>query len=113
MTYSIEGKKVSLSNGNVASFAYEVADALDFPDAQIVAVRLKIPTKAEFNENVFGLDYNGVIRWKIPETRHVYADSPYVGMRRSGSRLEADNWDGLVLTLDPKTGTILDQTYQK
>ena len=113
MTHSIQERTIVLSNGKLASFPYPIADAIDFDDAEVVAVRLKIPPKGQFNENIFGVDFDGSIRWQIPEVRHVGPDSPYTAMRRVGSHLEADNWDGLVLTVEPKTGVILRQNYQK
>jgi hypothetical protein len=113
MNYRIEGKSIILPGGDVAQFDYPISETIDFEDVGVIAVRLKIPPRGQFNENVFGLAYDASVRWQIPLVRHVRADSPYIAMRRQGSQLEADNWDGLGLILDPKTGRILEETYKK
>ena len=94
-------------------FSIDHTTTFNFPVAQtevvapIVVVRLDIPPKAHFNENIFGLDADGKILWQIPKRPHPYEDSPYTSLVRDGDTVIATNWDGLQLTLAPATGAVL------
>jgi outer membrane protein assembly factor BamB len=109
--FKVEDGKVVFDSGKVGSFNYEVAEALGFETA--VVARLEVPVGVVLNENVYGLDYEGRMLWQVPVRKHVYTDSPYTKITRSGDAVVLSNWDGLELTLDPETGRVLGESHGK
>lgn len=103
--FSISQNCIAFENGATATFPLPVAQALSFDD--VAVARLDVPHGQIFNENVYGLSRDGQIIWQVPARTHVYEDSPYVNLARTGGRVILTNWDGMELTLDPATGQIL------
>jgi hypothetical protein len=106
--FRIENGRLVFDSGKAGSFNYDVAEAVGFDKA--VVVRLEVPAGVVLNENVYGLDYEGRMLWQVPVRKHVYTDSPYTKIARSGDGVVASNWDGLELTLDPETGGVLGES---
>lgn len=109
--FRVESGKVVFDSGKVGSFKYPVVEAVGFDKA--VVVRLEVPEGVIFNENVYGLAYDGQMLWQVPVKGHVYDDSPYTKITRRGDAILLSNWDGLDLTLDPETGSVLGETWGK
>jgi hypothetical protein len=103
--HTIRGNTIVFDTGKRVSFPFPVAEALDYPSVTIV--RLDVPPGAAFNENVFGVDDQGAVLWRVPKRAYVYADSPYTGMQRQGDNAILFNWDGLQLTIEAATGRIV------
>lgn len=108
MNLQIRDNVVILPNGKEVRFEHAVAQTVDFPDA--VVIRLKIPSGANLNENVFGISIEGQLLWQIAKEEHVYSQSPYTGMTREGDNVRLFNWDGLELVVHPRTGKIVSRT---
>jgi hypothetical protein len=92
-------------------FRYPIAKILDYDG--VIVVLLEIPTGAKFNENVYGIDLTGNVLWRVPEKRYVYEDSPYTDIVRDGDDVVLFNWDGLQLTVEPKTGSVLSEDCER
>ena len=104
------GNRVELPSGRHLDFEFEVAEVLDMGD--LLVVRLEIPSGVVMNRNVFGIsDEDGQILWQVPDRDLVYHDSPYTGLRRVGEMVALCNWDGLELRVDPRTGSVLEESY--
>ena len=106
--YEINLQSISFSNGKKHRFSDEIAETLDFEDSIIVRLASSFMSAAQ---NILALDYRGNLLWKIPQPRSFVARNPYVSVYRKGGLLEALNWDGHVLTVHPKLGTILAEDY--
>src|SRR5579864_3982222 len=104
--YEIELKAIRFSNGKRHQFATEIVEALDFEEAIVVRLASAQPV---VSQNIFGLDYQGNLMWKIPSARSFDARSPYISLSRNGSFVEAVNWDGHIVTLHPKLGYIVSE----
>jgi len=103
--YRIEGNAVVFTNGRRKQFDNAIADAVDFDE--VLVVRL-MPEPFRTNENVYGLDYKGNVLWQIPERPQIQGLSPYVGLwRKDTGYIEAFNWNGYTIVLDPKMGSIM------
>lgn len=100
-----------LKSGITIPFQHNIAELLVFPE--VIIVRLDIPYRVLFNENVYGISHEGNLLWQIPKIDHVYQDSPYTGMKIMNNELILCNWDGLDVTIDPITGNILKTSYGK
>lgn len=109
--FKVEDKTLTFDVGTSATFDYRIVDAVAFDDA--IVVRLNSPLDKHFNENVFGVGYNGKILWQIEEKGHVYDESPYTYIGRKGNKAELFNFDGLELVIEPSTGKILHQQWGK
>ena len=104
--YEIDQETIRFSNGKKHRFPAEIAEAMEFEDS--IVIRLAAGSLA-MNQNIFGLDYKGNLLWKIPSPRSFDARNPYVSLFRKGGYLEVMNWDGHVLTVHPKQGSILSE----
>ena len=77
-------------------------------------LRLEIPIKTIYNENVFGVNLDGNIIWQIPKVDLLYDDSPFVGLIKEDKKsVWAINWDGTALLLDVNTGEILKREWRR
>lgn len=65
------------------------------------------------NENVFGLNRDGEVKWRIDAIPHVYEDSPYINILKEGEFVRAVNWDGGQVFVRPRDGTIESTSYSK
>jgi hypothetical protein len=106
--YEIELQTIRFSNGKKYHFPVEVAEAMDFDDAIVVRLAANPLTTIQ---NILGLDYEGNFLWTIPAPRTFSPQNPYVGLSRKGSYVEALSWDGHILTLLPKQGTIVAEDF--
>ncbi|SRR5258706_2387480 len=102
--YEIEHQSIRFTNGKKHSFPVEVAEVLDFED--VIVIRLAASHLTAI-QNIFGLDYQGNLLWKIPLPLSFSPQTPYVSLSRRGSYVDALNWDGHIVTLHPKKGHIL------
>jgi len=106
--YEIDQETIRFSNGKRHCFKAEIAETMEFEDC--IVVRLAAGSLAMI-QNIFGLDYNGNLLWKIPTPKSFDARNPYVSLFRKEGYLEVMNWDGHVVTLHPKQGSILSESY--
>lgn len=96
---------------NRVDFVWPVADVLDCGD--VLVVRIDPDPGSKDNENVFGVDGNAVIVWKVPARKYIYEDSPYTGIKKAGDNVRLFNWDGAELLVNPSTGEVLQTTYSR
>lgn len=107
--FVIKDEKLILDSGKTVTFDYLIADIVAFDDA--VVVRLNSPSDKHFNENVFGVSYDGKILWQIEKKEHVYDESPYTYIGQRDDNVILFNFDGLELTVEPATGKILKEEH--
>jgi hypothetical protein len=101
---SIGGKKVG--------FSYPIAQMLEFPE--VIVIRLEVPPDSRFNENVFGIDYDGKTLWQIPPQQHIREDSPYTNINyEQDDKAGCYNWDSTLYIVEPRTGKIIDKHFLK
>jgi hypothetical protein len=104
--YAIDLQTIRFSNGKRHRFQTEIVETLDFEECIVVRLAVGSPPLIQ---NIFGLDYNGNLLWKIPAPRSFAAKDPYVGLFRKGGFLEVLSWDGHLLTMHPKQGSIVSE----
>ena len=99
------------SDKKLVEFKYEIKIIQKFDDCIIVMI--EPPMKVIFNENVFGVSYDGKILWQIEAVKHVHKDSPYTWIGHKNDLLEIYNWDGSLYLVNPKTGKVLNEKFIK
>lgn len=109
--YKIEDNKLILTSGKIVSFKYPIRETLNF--SEIIIVLLNVPPKANFNENVYGVSYNGKVLWQVLPQRHLSSDSPYTGMNYEGNKAGLYNWDSTLYIVEPKTGQVINKRFVK
>ncbi len=95
----------------VIKFKYDIGKVQEFENC--IVVMIDPPQGAVFNENVFGVSYEGKILWQVKPLKYVYNDSPFTGMVREENFIKLFNWDGTDLTVNPRTGEIISKGYSK
>jgi hypothetical protein len=106
--YEIDQQTIRFSSGKRHRFQADIAETLDFEES--IVVRL-VAGPFALVQNIFGFDYRGNLLWKIPSPKSFEARTPYVGLFRKGGFLEVLNWDGHLLTMQPKQGSILSEDH--
>ena len=84
---------------------------LEFDSSYVVLIRPE-PSVIQ-NENVFGLNKNGDVKWQISALPHAYEDSPYTNILKEGNLVRAVNWDGGQVLVQPVDGSIKSTSYSK
>jgi hypothetical protein len=87
VVYQIKGKTISFSSGTSVRFKYTIAEAVPFEN--VVVIRLDVPIRETYEENIFGISNTGEIIWQVPSLPHFTANSSYVAIARSESLLSS------------------------
>ncbi|MDQ5899645.1 MAG: hypothetical protein QG624_564 [Pseudomonadota bacterium] len=114
INFKIDEKRIvisTLDSVNHVQFSFDIKQVENFGD--MLVVRLKIPVGTTYNENVFGVSYDGKILWQIEKLKYVYNDSPFTGMVREGNNIKLCNWDGTDLIVNSQTGEIISKGWSK
>ncbi len=114
LVISFEKNKLYIDAGSekkMVEFSYLIGKIETFDDCVIVMI--DPPMKTIFNENIYGVSYDGKILWQVEKIEHVDRDSPYTGMGQEKGLLSAYNWDGFDYRIEPKTGKIIDKIFVK
>lgn len=106
--FQIEDKSIVFNANTRYTFDDYIAEAIPFDDA--VIVRLENQGWKRVNENVCAVDYKGRLLWRIAQRAHAFGESPYVGIYPHNNYVDVYNWDGTILTLDPKTGELMGES---
>jgi len=106
--YEIDQQTIRFSNGKKHCFPAAVVEAIDFEES--IVVRLA-ETHPLILQNVVGIDYQGKFLWNIPMPRSFRPQNPYVCLYRKGNYVEVLSWDGHIVTLLPKQGTIVGEDF--
>ena len=112
MKYTVQGNVLTfVMSDKKIEFDFEIGDCIEFE--QCLIVRLQVPPKACYNENVFSYDYKGNMLWQVEKIEHIYNNSPYVKLGYKGPNVLLYNWDGTVYLLNPLTGETLLKRWMK
>jgi len=107
--YKIENGKLLFADGKTVSFDYSIQQELNFPG--VIVVLLNIPTGEIFNENVFGVSFDGEVLWQVAPQRYLGDDSPYTGMNYEDGKAGLYNWDSTLYVVEPMTGELISKRF--
>lgn len=113
--YKIKGTSLELTSSSGKSttvgLQWPVKEVLVF--GTVFVVRTEPQPGAHDNENVHGVSEDGGIVWTVPKRKYIYADSPFTGIVEEKGTVKLLNWDGTEISVDPQTGTIIQESYGK
>lgn len=109
----IEENKLLITNGEIkiAILPSKIEELEKFN--HVIVVRIHPKSETFINENIFGISYTGEIVWQIKYLKHVFAHSPYTSIFKLGELIQAHNWDGTDVIINPATGDIIQEGYSK
>ena len=110
-SYRVKKNRIEFDARSTLRFKYPIAELIEFDD--VIVVRLEIPARAKYNENVFGISENGDLLWQVPSLPRLAKNAPYIGIGRDGDFARLNNWDGMVYWLAPKSGTVVKEIFGK
>ena len=100
-----------VGNNKKICFNHEITKVISCDD--LVVVLLNIPDGTKFNENIFGVDSEGRIKWQIEKILPDSDDSPYVDIRKLSDGLYAFNWSGIKTKIKLETGKVVYKQVSK
>src|SRR3989344_4226895 len=92
LRYRVFGKRLIIASQEgiyKASFLYPIHKVEQFGD--ILVAMLNVPIDVTFNENIFGVSWDGKILWQIPVIKHLYDSCPYTGLYKENDCVGAFN----------------------
>jgi len=78
-----------------------------------ILVVLLLMDDINFNENVYGVSAEGKILWQIEPVPYAHPFSPYTNLSPRNELVKVFNLDGTELIVDPETGRIICETYNR
>ena len=112
--YSFEGSSIILNNGKTIKFDYAIKEKRVIEIDGMIIVVLEIPPGINYNNNVFALNLNGEIIWRINfKKEQLFSQAKncsFVGtfLNKEG-QLILFNWCDTAFIINPKNGEILDR----
>lgn len=106
--FSAENKEIVFDDRSIIKFDYPIKQHIIIYST--VILRLEIPSKIIFNENVFGVNFEKKkIVWQIEKIKYHSENCPFVNIFLRGNKLFLNNWCGIVLEVNPQTGEVINQ----
>ena len=109
MTFKISGKQLQISEGATLAFEYPICEVVEVGDVMIVL--LEVPPHESMIDNVFGVSKAGQIIWQIEPIPGATADpvNCYTGIfPREEGRVMLNDWAGIGVEIEPRTGKVID-----
>ena len=107
--YELEANQVKIE-GAFLNFDFPIKQVVEI--SGILIVRLDIPPKKIYNENVFGVSISDAkIKWQIAKLNYdTGVDCPFTNVAIFEGKLRLNNWCDIYLIIDPMTGAILERS---
>lgn len=114
MKWQVAGNTITTPLGVRIKLELPVKEVVEIDDVLVVV--LDVPPKAVMTENVFGFCEDGLLLWQIQPVPEV-SQNPvncYVGVSHLQPKLAAlANWNGWVIDVEPKTGSVVGKRFLK
>lgn len=116
--YSVEGNTITLNNGKAITFDYPINNKEVLEIDGIIIVVLEIPPRIIYNDNVFAVNIDGEIIWRVNFKReqlfYQRKDCSFIGvLLNKEGQLILFNWCDTAFIVNPETGEILDRYITK
>lgn len=106
MQFSVEGSIVRLDSGAVRDFGRRVQRIVD--TGSLLVVLLDPDDGSTVSENVFALDSNAQVVWRVQEFEFPNGRTPYTQISRGDDgSIKAYNFSGIMAVLDPTSGRVI------
>ena len=111
--HTVQGNQLII-DGSVIPFKFSIAQVIEVEN--MLVVRLEVPVKVTYNENVFGVIIaEKKIKWQIEKWKYnaKMESCPFVGINLVDDQLILSNWCDTYLVVEPQTGKVLKDGYTK
>lgn len=108
---SIDKNKLIIDNHTEVIFGNRVAEYLLISD--VIVVRLVVSIDNYVDNNVFGVTKEGEILWQIENINPSRKANPYIGIELKENLPVLHHQDGTDLTINPRTGEIINKSWSK
>jgi|GEM_PF-3348868 len=109
--YTIEGNQLKIGD-SVLEFKFPIVQSLEI--SGMLILRLEVPIKTIYNENVFGVSMvEKKIKWQIDKRRYSNENCPFTYISLFNDELTLINWCSIYFTVSPLTGAILKEGFSK
>src|SRR5687767_8247378 len=107
--FSVKGNKLIFKSGVEKVFDADISKTLVLGDVLVILLDyMRVP-----NENVYGVDKDGNLLWRIQQEKFPYKENPYANIYELNGRLGLSNYSGFQIEADPLTGKILKKEFTK
>jgi hypothetical protein len=103
LSYIVEGDRIRLPGkpGGVR-FSFPIGDLIE--TEQAIVVCLVVPEGKSCSENVYAIDHDGNLLWRVKPRTFEGRSGPYVALSSQGNFIRLHGRDGRRYDLDPRTG---------
>jgi len=110
--FTINGETLTI-DGHEVELPYQISEAIEIAD--VIVVRLRVPTGEGYARNVWAYESDGSLRWKIEcADEKEGIEQPYADIGVDEEKgLWAYNWNSLEYTVDIETGELVDSMFRK
>lgn len=105
------GNLLHLPNGRSIRFDEPILEAVELGGVTIVV--LDQPPGRDVSENVFAVDLDGRVLWRVPRQDFPPGPDYYVGASDGGTVVRLIHFSGFVLDADPRSGRVVSQRFGK
>ncbi len=116
--YLVEGNTIVLNNKKTITFDYPINNKEVLEIDGLIIVVLEIPPRINYNNNVFALNINGEIIWRVnfkkEQLFYQRENCSFIGvLLNKEGQLILFNWCDTAFIINPKNGEIQDKYYTK
>jgi hypothetical protein len=106
LSYAVEGDRILVPGkpGGVR-FAFPIGNVAETEEAIVIC--LKIPPGRKCSDNVYAIDRDGNLLWRVRSRRLGANAGQFVGVTLAGAAVRLHGEDGNWFDIDPKRGTPL------
>lgn len=107
LSYIVEGNRIRLpDNPGGVQFAFPIGDVVEMEGTIVIC--LVVPEGSRCTENVYSIDKEGNLRWRIRPQGIASRKGPYLGLNLAASGLQLYKMDGRFYDLDLANGMVLE-----
>lgn len=111
--YYISGRKIVFEGGNAVEFDFPIRKTLMFNKSIIVL--LDVFRDTGYNQNIFAVNFKGNVTWQVEGSldADMAGFCPFISVEVSNQELLCFNRCGFRLTINPATGQVTSQVFDK
>lgn len=106
LSYIVEGNRIRLpSRPGGVCFSFPIGDVIE--TEQAIVICLQIPDESACTENVYAIDRDGNLLWRVKSQSFELKGGPYTLLSLQGECICVHSRDGRSYELNPSTGSAI------